>query len=93
MGQNTALYTAIEITKAMQNRPSYVKILQALNIPILYVIGKEDQSIPFEISEQQMNLPKNPIIHILEKVGHMGMLEKPTKVKHAIDELLNTIFV
>lgn len=91
MGQNTSLHTAIEVTKAMRDRPSYVKTLTSIKIPVLYVIGKEDTSVPFEVSEQQMNLPQNSIIHILEEVGHMGMLEKPDLIRKAIDNFLEKI--
>ena len=91
MGEKTSLHTAIEVTKAMRDRPSYIELVKNIEIPILYVIGKEDTSIPFEISEQQMYLPKKSIVSILENVGHIGMLEAEEVVMLAIKKLLKEI--
>lgn len=92
MGVKTSLHTALEVTKAMRDRPSYKETLQQLQIPVLFVVGKEDMTVPYKVSEEQIHLAQKSIIEILEDVGHMGMYENPKKVDSAIKKLLLSSF-
>jgi pimeloyl-ACP methyl ester carboxylesterase len=48
------------------------------------IVGDADIAVPIEDSLQQTQLlPSNNVI-ILEKVGHMGMLEATAQVNHAL---------
>lgn len=79
---NTPLSTVINVTKAMRDRKSKIDILKELNTPVLYIIGKSDTSVPLEMSLAQCHLPKNSTVHLYEKTGHMGMIER--KVETAL---------
>ncbi|MBX2875468.1 MAG: alpha/beta hydrolase [Saprospiraceae bacterium] len=61
--------------QAMKNRPDRSQVLENIACPVLFIVGKKDNAIPAEKSMEQTHLPTISSIHILEKVGHMGMFE------------------
>ncbi len=60
---------------AMAERPDRSQVLEKINCPVLFIVGEEDGAIPAEYSEKQLVLPAVSSIHILPKIGHMGMIE------------------
>ncbi len=64
-----------QYTLAMRNRPNRTYVLESNPLPILFVIGTEDIAAPLADLLGQVKLPLYANIHILENVGHMGMLE------------------
>jgi pimeloyl-ACP methyl ester carboxylesterase len=67
----------------MKVRPDRSKILENTTVPVLYLIGKMDNFIPFDILEK-IKFPKNSDIVVLENSGHMGMFEEKEKSIDAI---------
>ncbi len=65
---------------AMKNRPDRIFVLENSIAPVLFVIGTEDVAAPMQDVLQQVHLPKIAYIHILDNIGHMGMLEAPEKL-------------
>ena len=61
--------------EAMRDRPDRSQVLTKMPCPVLFIIGKEDGAIPHQVSMDQTHLPDTASIHILDKVGHMGMFE------------------
>jgi len=69
--------------RAMMNRPDRTFVLKDNLLPVLFVIGTEDVAAPMKDVLQQVYLPKNSYIHLLDNVGHMGMWEASAAVnKH-----------
>jgi pimeloyl-ACP methyl ester carboxylesterase len=58
-------------------RPDRTDVLVKTNKPVLFIIGRHDTAVPFNNSMSICHLPSLSYIHILEKAGHMGMLEQP----------------
>lgn len=75
--------------EAMRNRKERIDVLEQVNIPILFLIGKDDVPVPLEASLSQCYLPQNSVVHILAEVGHMGMIEAPTEFVKAIENFVN----
>jgi pimeloyl-ACP methyl ester carboxylesterase len=72
----------IETTKAMRDRPDRTGVLKKTSLPVLFVVGKKDGSVPLEKSLEQCHLAKHSIVHFLSEAGHMGMIEnKPETIK------------
>lgn len=65
--------------KAMRDRPDNRAVLKNASVPVCFIIGKLDVAVPAENSLNQTFLPKTADIHILPKVGHMGMFEAEKK--------------
>lgn len=68
---------------AMKNRPDQSKVLEALQVPTLFIIGKKDNAVPYELSLAQSHLPDRSIIKALD-IGHMGMYEAKEETQEAI---------
>lgn len=67
--------------KAMANRPDHSATLANFPRPVLFIVGAEDTVVPAEASEKQLALAAHSIIHVVEKVGHMGMIEAQRKTQ------------
>ncbi len=65
----------VETTKAMRVRKERIQVLKRVEVPVLFMVGKLDGAVPLEKSLEQCYLPKHSIVHFLEGVGHMGMIE------------------
>lgn len=70
--------------QAMHDRLDQSDVLKNIQQPVLFIIGKEDTAIPKEASMNQTKLPDTSSIVILEKVGHMGMLEAKEETQAAV---------
>jgi len=83
--------TLIAWYEAMIHRPDRTAVLRDSAIPVLFVIGKEDQAIQPEHTLQQSHLPSISHIHILQHSAHMGMLEEPDLSNNLLQSFLNFV--
>jgi pimeloyl-ACP methyl ester carboxylesterase len=72
--------------EAMIARPDRSHILKNSSCPVLFIVGEEDQVISSDQSLSQTVLPPVASVHIIEKTGHMGMLEAPKKTERMLRE-------
>ncbi len=77
-------------TKAMMLRPNRTKILEQSKIPILFIAGTEDSAVPLTDVQIQAELPAEKYLHILNGVGHMGMLEATVLVNQYLLEFIHS---
>lgn len=75
VASNSSEIGVIETTRAMRNRKERIDVLKNISVPVLFVVGKLDGAVPLEKSLEQCYLPKHSLVHFLEGVGHMGMIE------------------
>jgi pimeloyl-ACP methyl ester carboxylesterase len=68
--------TLVSYYEAMMQRPDRTDILTKATVPVLFIMGKYDAAVPVEDGLKQCHLPEKSYIHILQKSGHMGMLEE-----------------
>ena len=66
--------------------------LSTIEVPCLIIVGKQDQLTPVKYSEFFRNKIKNSELHIIDKAGHMVMLEKPNDVNQAIENFIYNHF-
>lgn len=66
--------------------------LSTIEVPCLIIVGKQDQLTPVKYSVFFHNNIKNSELHIINKAGHMVMLEKPNEVNQAIENFINNHF-
>ena len=71
---------------AMRDRPDRTEVLRCIDCPVLFIIGEEDEVVPFDKSLEATYLPGVSAIHILEKVGHMSMFEAPEVLTTSIQQ-------
>ncbi len=70
--------------KGLKLRKDRALVLSELKVPFLYVAGKHDNFIPFEM-RKLLPYPKQYQIIELENSGHMGFIEETQKSVNAIE--------
>jgi pimeloyl-ACP methyl ester carboxylesterase len=90
-GRNFSSGALIQYYRAMIARPDRVHVLKNSTKPVLFIIGEQDNIIPFQSSLQQCHLPAQSHINILANSGHMGMWEETTKANQILTHFLTFI--
>ena len=75
----------------MIDRPDRSQILNEIKVPVLIVAGKLDPAIPYEQSIAQSIIPYDCEIHLLQKSGHMGMIEEKIKINQILTDFMTRI--
>ncbi|MDZ7743390.1 MAG: alpha/beta fold hydrolase [Bacteroidota bacterium] len=63
--------------QGMRDRQSQLNLLTETDIPIQFIIGKQDKKIPFNKILAQVSLCRHSEIIFLREAGHMGFVEAP----------------
>ncbi len=92
VASKTSRTAFVDTMKAMAQRPDRSNALKTLEIPVLFLVGKEDSSIPLEQSLKEIILPKESWVNIFEDVGHMGMLEEEEKTIKLLSKFTSYCF-
>ena len=74
---------------AMMERPDTTGVLKNSKLPVLFVIGTEDQAAPLNDLLKQVSLPEIAYIHIIQGVAHMSMLEASEKLNGILKSFIN----
>lgn len=67
----------IAFYQAMIARPDRQGILKDLDIPVQWVLGREDTTIPWQSVLQQTSMADVSFVVTYENCGHMAMIEQP----------------
>lgn len=82
----------IAALKGMRDRPNQLQYLLLSEIPILFIIGKQDSRMPYHQLMAQAVIPSHSEILLLEDVGHMGFIEAPGKTLPALRHFTHRCF-
>ena len=63
----------------MIDRPDRTQVLKESKVPVLFVLGRHDNAVPFQDVLKQAYLPTISQVEFLENSGHMGMREESEK--------------
>ena len=74
----------IAVLNGMINRPDRSDILARTSLPFLWILGKKDNYIPYEVIVKKIELPKQGKLITLENSGHMGFMEAKGESLNAI---------
>jgi pimeloyl-ACP methyl ester carboxylesterase len=88
---NFSTLSLVSYYEAMLKRPDRTAVLNNTDIPVLFMIGKNDNAIPIADVLQQCHLPEKVYIHILQNSGHMGMIEEEEISTNAISNFLRDV--
>ncbi len=86
--------TIIGTQQAMLERTDNSEVVKNIKCPVLLIIGKQDKTVPYEVSLKMMPLPTVADIHILPKVAHMGMFtakDKTVKIVRNFMQLCSSL--
>ncbi|MEQ8243835.1 alpha/beta hydrolase [Fulvivirga sp.] len=85
---NTNQESLVAYMEAMRDRPDRTGVLKSFDKPVLFIAGDQDTSVPFDKSQAQFGLIKNPHLKVLKDVGHMGMYEATSESFEVISKYL-----
>lgn len=88
MGMECQLPALVAYYEAMAARPDRTGVLKGLRVPVLFMIGKDDNAVPLDNVLPQITLPRISSIHIFENVGHMGMWEIATESNVILEQFI-----
>ncbi len=77
---STSAKSIIASLQGMKERTGGLELLIQSEMPIFFVIGRNDSRMPYNKVMAQAMLGRNIQIQLLDKVGHMGFLEAPEKI-------------
>lgn len=75
----------------MKNRPDRNKIIAALNIPVLYILGKYDSKVPTELILPAVKKTNNSVSIVLDHSGHMGYIEEKEQALEILKDFLEAV--
>lgn len=87
-GNNFSKQALQNYYRAMMNRPDRTNVLKNAKVPVLFVMGTEDNAAPLKDVLQQVHLLEIAYIHILENTGHVGMWESSKEMNTALLEFI-----
>lgn len=67
----------IALLEGMKSRPDRQELLKETGLPILFILGKKDNYIPYDLLSSIAKRTATGEILTLENSGHMGFLEEP----------------
>jgi pimeloyl-ACP methyl ester carboxylesterase len=72
--------TIIAVLAGMKERKDHQRTISIIDVPVLFIMGKEDQRIPIDKVIDMVALPKHSDVLILSNVGHMGYIEAKEEI-------------
>ena len=72
------------ILEGMKLRRDRSEILSNSKIPVLLILGRKDNNIPFDLIKERIKLNDKGEIYILDNSGHMGFVEEIEKSLMAV---------
>ncbi len=74
----------VALLRGMMSRKDQNDMLRGSAAKQLFILGKQDEYIPFEVAQQIVESHPQAQVTWLEKSGHMGFLEEPKATAEAI---------
>jgi pimeloyl-ACP methyl ester carboxylesterase len=82
----------IQYYEAMLERPDRRKVLEASAVPVLLILGAQDNVVPFTEGLQLAALSTTTFLHALPEAAHMGMWEAHFDTTEALLQYCTFIF-
>lgn len=74
----------IALLNGMRIRSDRSEILRTTKVPVLFILGREDDYIPLDRAEAMVEAHPEAKVAWLDHSGHMGFLEQPEQTARAI---------
>ena len=79
----------IQYYQTMLDRSDSTALVQTATIPLMMIVGKHDQAVPFSQSLKQFHLSHLTYLKILQNSAHMGIIEEPEAVNQFLTFFVN----
>lgn len=91
IARETNLNTLIDYTAAMRDRSGHPDVLESRQLPKLIIAGKNDQSVPIDMSREMAKISQNYRYLELDNNAHMGLFEATDDTRAVIMSFSNQI--
>jgi pimeloyl-ACP methyl ester carboxylesterase len=88
-GKTISTESMIRYMQMMRDRSDLSDSLRSFEKPVHFIIGKNDESVPFNISSAQISIPPMSTALILEDCGHMAMFENKDATYSSLRSFVN----
>jgi pimeloyl-ACP methyl ester carboxylesterase len=88
MADKTTTQGIIAALEGMKIRKDYEIVLSFISFPIGFIIGKQDQLIPYEKLLHLSTLPANSYVKLIDNCGHVSMIEAPEESYQGLLEFI-----
>jgi 3-oxoadipate enol-lactonase len=78
------------VLAGMAERPDRIDIMASLKIPVIAIVGIDDQLIPLKTSKDMVSIAKRMQLIEILNAGHMPMMEKPQETAKALFNFIKT---
>lgn len=89
----TSTQSLIAAQQGMLRRSHQIKTLERLQVPCLFVFGKNDTRLPIDVAVAQAMVPHHSEILMLDQVGHMVFLEARDQTCKTIRDFVATCYM
>jgi len=89
---NTSEQSLSKTLHALAQRKATCSKLPEITIPVLFLVGEEDQITPPEASELMNQKIKKSTMHIISHAGHLSNLENPDEFNEHIKTFFATVY-
>lgn len=76
----------------MRDRESKLAFLETTELPVFYIIGKDDSKMVVSKVMEQILLPKHCELLLLANVGHMGFIEAKEITMNFLQGFISTVY-
>lgn len=90
IASQTPVTGLIAVLNGMMKRPSRAILMEKGLVPCLWLLGKYDNYINYEVITEKIKLPPDAYVVILEKSGHLGFIEEETESLKVIIKFINS---
>jgi pimeloyl-ACP methyl ester carboxylesterase len=90
--KDTKLQGIVDAAHAMIGRQDHQSTIKNFDRPMLWIIGKQDTFMPYDVVIKQAETSQFGHLTVLENVGHLCMLEAPRKTSEVLRDFLNTVY-
>jgi pimeloyl-ACP methyl ester carboxylesterase len=73
----------------MRDRDDKSYVLKNLKIPVLFISGREDETIPVQMSLNQSYLANVTQLHLRDHIAHMSVFEDTDYTLNAMSNFVN----
>jgi pimeloyl-ACP methyl ester carboxylesterase len=87
----TKKQTIVADLKGMMARPDRTSLVESGKLPFLWILGTMDGHIDFRSVQQNVTLPANATVVVLNNSGHMGFIEEEDLSVRAIEDFVKQI--
>lgn len=85
--------SVVAAQRGMAKRPSRINVLNSLEVPVLFIFGRNDKRIPIEKAVAQALDVRHAEILILDGVAHMSHIEDRDYVRPRLLNFVNTCYL